>query len=320
MSARPHPAVRGPRRVLVVVDPAAPAQPALEKAARLGRALRATVELYTCDFREGLDGPGRDLAAARRRYVAAGEALLRRLAREYLKSGRTAVRYELGHPRAARILAEVRRTRPGLVVVDSHFHAGVRRALFGPADWPLIRDCPVPLLYAKPGRWHGAPRIAAAVDPRHPADPRARLDAAIVGQARALARALKGSLSVVHAWLPLEPAVAGPVALGLPGAAAAQVEQLLADAEAGAARAVAALSRGGGRPPAEVVLLRGAAVETLPGFAEVEGLDVLALGAVSRGRLYDALIGATAERLLERLPCDVLVVKARRGVRRRIPV
>ena len=79
------------------------------------------------------------------------------------------------------------------------------------------------------------------------------------------------------------------------------------------------------------MLLRGAAVETLPGFAEVEGLDVLALGAVSRGRLYEALVGATAERLLERVPCDLLVVKAPppaarrpapagRGVRRRIKV
>jgi universal stress protein E len=320
VKARPHPALRGARRLLVVVDPAAAAQPALEKAARLGRALRAAVELYTCDFREGLDGPGRGLAAARRGYVAAGEALLRGLAREYLKSGRAAVRYELGHPRVPRILAEVRRTRADLVIVDSHFHPGARRALFGPSDWPLIRDCPVPLLYAKPGRWHGAPRIAAAVDPRHPADRRARLDVEIVAQARALARALKGSLSVVHAWLPLEPAVAGPVALGLPGAAGGAVEQRLADAEAHAARAVTALSRGGGRPPAEVVLLRGAAVETLPGFAEVEGLDVIALGAVSRGRLYEALVGATAERLLERFACDVLVVKVRRGVRRRIPV
>ena len=320
MNTRPHAAVRGPRRVLVVVDPAAPAQPALEKAARLGRALRASVELYTCDFREGLDGRGRALAAARRRYVAAGEALLRGLAREYLKSGRTAVRYELGHPRVPRILAEVRRTRAELVVIDSHFHPGVRRALFGPADWPLIRDCPVPLLYAKPGRWHGAPRIAAAVDPRPPADPRARLGAAIVGHARALARALKGSLTVVHAWLPLEPAVAGPVALGLPGAAAAQVDALLVAAEARAAHAVAALSHGGGRPPAGVVVRRGAAGETQPGFAQVEGLDVLALGAVSRGPLYDALIGPTAERLLERVSCDVLVVKPPRGGRRGIPV
>ncbi len=134
----------------------------------------------------------------------------------------------------------------------------------------------------------------------------------------------------MHAWLPLEPAIAGPGILGLSPGAPAEVERRLAQTEAAAARAVAALGRGGGAPAGEPVLLRGAAVETLPGFAEVEGLDVLALGAVSRGRLYEALVGATAERLLERVPCDVLVVKAPapaarrapagRGVRRRIKV
>jgi universal stress protein E len=324
---RPTPPLAAPRRLLVVVDPAARAQPALEKAARLARVFKARVELYACDFREGLAGPGRARAAARRRAVQAGEAQLRGLARDYLRGRRCELRYELGHPRAERILARVRRARPDLVVLDSEFHAGARRALFGPADWPLIRDCPAPLLYAKPGRWRAAPRIAAAVDPLHPADPRARVDAALVGRARTLARGLQGSLSVVHAWLPLEPAFAGPAALGLPVGAPAEVERSLAAAEARAADAVERLCRDGGRPRALPVLLRGAAVETLPAFAEVEGLDLLVLGAVSRSRLYEALIGATAERLLERVPCDLLVVKARRpaaprprGARGRIPV
>jgi universal stress protein E len=325
------PAAVAPRRLLVVVDAAARSQPALEKAVRLARACRARVELYACDFREGLDGPGRALAAARQRVVAAGEAQLRQLARQYLLSRPSELCYELGHPRAERILARIRRSRPDLVIIDSQFHSGLRRALFGPADWPLIRDCPVPLLYAKPGRWRSAPRIAAAVDPLHPAEPRARLDAALVARARTLARALRGTLDVVHAWLPVEPAFAGPAVLGLPGGSAAEVERSLAETEARAADAVGRLCRGGGRPRATVVLLRGAAVETLPGFAAVEALDLLVLGAVSRGRLYQALIGATAERLLERVPCDLLVVKARqpaaarprparRGGRRRIPV
>ena len=331
MTTRPPARGFGFRRILVILDPAARAQPALEKAARLARGARARVELYACGFREGLNRPGRALAAARQREVEAGEASLGRLAREQLRGVRTEVRYELGHPRAERILARVRRSRPDLVILDSEFHPTARRALFGPADWPLIRDCPAPLLYAKPARWHAAPRVAAAVDPLHPAATGVGLDAAIVGRARALARGLHGSLSLVHAWLPLEPAVAGPAVLGLPLGGPAEVERLLADAEAQAARAVAALCRGGGRPAGEPVLLRGAAVETLPGFAEVEGLDVLAIGALSRSRLYDVLVGATAERLLERVPCDLLVVKvprpaarrqaaARRGGRRRAAV
>jgi universal stress protein E len=65
------------------------------------------------------------------------------------------------------------------------------------------------------------------------------------------------------------------------------------------------------------VLLRGAAVDALPGFAAARALDVLALGAIARRRLAEWLIGATAERLLERVPCDLLIVKAKRRSRRR---
>ncbi len=309
-----------PRRLLVVVDPSARSQPALEKAARLVEAFGARVELYACEFREGLDGRSRAVTAAKRAHLEAGSAALAALAHEFLPSGlRVEVEYELGHPRAERVLAQIRRSRPDLVVLDSHFHPAAGRALFTHADWSLIRDCPVPLLYAKPARWHVAPRVAVAVDPLHPAAGAQRLDAALVTTARRLARGLKGSLQVVHAWLPIDPAVAGSAVLGLSGAAPSEVVRLLAFAEANAATAVTAVAAGS-KPSAAVVLLRGAAVETLPGFAEVEHRDVLVLGAVSRSRLYEALIGATAERLLERVPCDLLIVKAPGRARARIPV
>ncbi|MBS0376374.1 MAG: universal stress protein [Proteobacteria bacterium] len=301
-----------PRRILVVVDPAADPQPTLDKAALLARAWRARLVAYCCDFREGLDGRGRAVAQARARQQVAGAAALGRLLRAGLRGQRAEVRYELGHPAAPRILAAVRRERAELVIAPAHFHGAARRTLFGPADWPLIRDCPVPLLYVRPTRWPAAPRVAAAVDPLHPADPSAALDRQLVGQARRLARALHGSLAVVHAWLPLEPVVAQSAMPGLPVGSPALVGRLLAEAEQRARAAVEALCRGGGPPPAQPVLLRGSAVETLPGFAEVEGLDLLVLGAIARSRLYEALVGATAERLLERVGCDLLVVKARR--------
>ena len=38
-------------------------------------------------------------------------------------------------------------------------------------------------------------------------------------------------------------------------------------------------------------------------------VDILAMGAIARSGLKRVLIGSTAERVLERLPCDVLVVK-----------
>ena len=44
-------------------------------------------------------------------------------------------------------------------------------------------------------------------------------------------------------------------------------------------------------------------------IAERIGADVVVMGAVARNRWKRLLIGATAERTLEHLPCDLLIVK-----------
>jgi universal stress protein E len=59
-------------------------------------------------------------------------------------------------------------------------------------------------------------------------------------------------------------------------------------------------------------LVDGAAVEALPAFVERERIDLLAMGAVSRGGFFDLFIGGTAETVLERLACDVVIIKPAR--------
>ena len=54
----------------------------------------------------------------------------------------------------------------------------------------------------------------------------------------------------------------------------------------------------------------GGAAEYLPWMAAQWCVDILAMGAISRSGLKRVFIGSTAERVLETLPCDVLVVKS----------
>ena len=68
------------------------------------------------------------------------------------------------------------------------------------------------------------------------------------------------------------------------------------------------------RPPAASTRRRctccGAARSTSCRVTLTEaGADFVVMGAVSRTRLQEIFIGSTAERVLDRLPCDVLVVK-----------
>jgi universal stress protein E len=72
---------------------------------------------------------------------------------------------------------------------------------------------------------------------------------------------------------------------------------------------LAAIGEKHGLPPEQVRLEQGSAVEVLPRLVERLRADVLVMGAVSRSRLQELFVGSTAERVLDRLGCDVLVVK-----------
>ena len=76
-----------------------------------------------------------------------------------------------------------------------------------------------------------------------------------------------------------------------------------------AGEAVHELLAGHALPPDAVRLVEGAAVDVLPAWCTANGIDVLVAGVVSRSRLAEAIVGSTAERLLERVSCDLLVVR-----------
>ena len=59
---------------------------------------------------------------------------------------------------------------------------------------------------------------------------------------------------------------------------------------------------------AERHLLAGYAEQAIPDF-RANDIDLLLMGAVARGHLDNALIGQTAERVLEEVECDLLVLK-----------
>ena len=61
--------------------------------------------------------------------------------------------------------------------------------------------------------------------------------------------------------------------------------------------------------PAQQHLLKGVPEESIPRFVEENKVDLLVMGAISRGSLENALIGNTAERVLENSDCDLLVIK-----------
>lgn len=288
-------------KILVVLDAEATEHPAIDKAAAIAAGSGAILRLFCCDHDPRLVArlflSPESLSAARVAFLRRRRAWLEELAAPLVARGlEVEVEAAWDAPLNDGVLREVALSRPGLVVKDTAWHAPIRRALFTAPDWQLARTCPVPLLLVKAAAWGEPCRVAAAVDPGHPDDAAGVLDHAILRSAAALGGWLAGRASVVHAFLPLDPALA---AQGGP------------DLREAAAAALAALLEPHAFPPGNVSLVEGAAAQALPEYCAAHGIDVLVVGALSRSRLQEAVVGSTAERLLDRVPSDLLIVRAR---------
>jgi universal stress protein E len=304
------------RRVLVVVDPTAASHPAVEKGAHLARLARAHLELVISDYspeiapRHFFDAETYDVAAAR--YRAPHVDKLEALASPLRAQGLTVdVDVQLETPLHIAILRKIRAVEPDIVVKDTHYHTVIRRTLLTNTDWHLIRECPVPLLLVRREPWSSeAPRVGAAVDPGHVRDEPAVLDHAILDAAERLKATCGAQTFAVHVFAALRGLRAGAAQNDEWGVGRGAFGKVVQELRAARQREFERLFEGRSFAPADRFFLDGDVIETLPLFVAEQNADILVLGAVARGRAYELFVGSTAERLLDRLPCDVLIVKA----------
>jgi universal stress protein E len=301
-------------RILAVLDPTAAAQPALEKATLLARRCDATLELFICDFDPALSG--RPLAESERMRELREEFVAERM--EFLEERADELRAEgvaaethvhWDNPVHRGILRRVEESSPDVVVKDTHYHSVLRRTLFTNTDWHLIRACPVPLLLAKPTEWGETPHVVAALDPEHLGDKPAALDHDILEYAELLARRLEGEVHAAHAFFPAALLAAATSVAGMPLATGVGAREIVEEERQRVGAILARVVAAHGLPPERVRLEQGSAVEVLPRIVERLRADILVMGAVSRSRMQELFVGSTAERVLDRIGCDVLVVK-----------
>jgi universal stress protein E len=294
-------------RVLVVVDPAAATQPAVSRAARVARSTGWAVELLVC-LHEPLPrhlARSGDARAVRRTLLAHQLGYLKDLARAHAGLDIEA-KAVWDRPLHEAIIRETLRSEPRLVMKATQYVPPIARALMTQADWHLIRDCPAPLWLVRGPEWPAQPVVAAFLDPLHANDKPAALDRRILDEAGFVAERLGGTLHAVHCHDVLPAAAA--VASTMPGAAeplgaAMQAVRAEIQARLGELAAATALA------PTRLHLVDGAAGEAIPAVAHQLGASLAVMGAVSRSRLEQAFVGHTAERVLDRLACDILIVK-----------
>jgi universal stress protein E len=302
-------------RILAVIDPTTDVQPAAAKAARLARCSGASLELFACDIDPALTGEfffdEQALRRLRAEFLAERTAYLEEIADQLRQTGldvSTHVHWD--NPLHEGILRRVAECEPDLVCKDTHYHPALRRALFTNTDWHLVRSCPVPLLLARTADWAPRPRLLAALDPGHHGDKPAALDHDIVTAAQLLARHLDGTVEAVHVFFPAALLAATAAMAGIAPAPDIGEGGLIEAERERLSRCMHEIAQAHGLDARAVRVAQGTAAERLPALAAERHADLLVMGAVSRSRLREFFVGSTAERVLDRLPCDVLIIKS----------
>lgn len=283
----------------------------VERAAWLAKLTDSGLELLLCDptasyLREEfiVSSEVRDIVA---NVDQAEQETLARLA-EVPKAQGIDVVTAISHDRPIEdvIIGRAAELDPRYVVKGTHYHTPAERATFSDTDWQLMKRLDFALWFVKPVNWKDKPLVVAAVDPMHQQDEMALLDARIVARAKSIAQACNGHVALLHTYQRLVEIgsramwAIKPVKLPID-----DLDQKLRDEHR---EKLDNFARECGIDAESVHQLPGRAHELLPSFAQSHGANLIVMGALSRSGLRKRYIGNTAARVLDHLPCDVLII------------
>jgi universal stress protein E len=303
--------VTNQQRVLVVVDPTASFHPAIERAAWLARHAPVRIELFISDYAPQLADSRSHGAAATQARAAVLERHRGRLEQlaAPLRAGGTAVDVDVrwDYPLHDSIVRKAQDSGADLVVKDTHYHSVLKRSIFSNTDWSLIRNCAATLWLVKPRPPGQKPCFVAAVDPLHERDKPADLDQRILAMGNDLCRTLGGELHVFHAF-----DVTAAIALSTDGMTmpiALPINEITDAMRAEHTEVVERLCKKHGVPAEHTHIHQGGTRQLLLTLTEQLRADAVVMGAISRSGLKGLFLGNTAEDVLDRLHCDLIIVK-----------
>lgn len=294
--------------VLVVLDPAAEEQKALNRAIELAEhtpcKLTAFVSIYDFSYEMTTMLSGEERESMRQAVLKDREIWAERLlfgARQ--KNIECSVNVVWHNRPFESIVQAVQQQGYDLVIKGTHDHDTLKSILFTPTDWHILRKCPCPVLLVKDHAWPVEGNIIAAVNAGSSKPHHQMLNQLIIQHALDMAGFLKANVHLVNAYP------------GTPVQVAVEIPEFNADAYNDAMRhhhkdAVLQLSREFGIADGHTHVLEGLPEDVIPRVAESLDAEMVVIGTIGRTGLSAAIIGNTAEHVIDRLDCDILALKA----------
>lgn len=296
------------QHILVVMDPAADTHPALHRAvsvAALQEQAAITLFMPIYDFSYEMTSM---LSSTERDEMRAGvlqgrEEWLKEILLPYQNSSITFTIKVVWHSRPFEaIILQVQEGQHDLVIKSSHKHNVIQTFIFTPTDWHLLRKCPCPVLLVKERDWPMGGNVLAAVNCAADDHDQVALNNKVIAESKEVARLLTAELHLINAY-PITPV---NMALELPDF---DPNAYNAAVKRHHEKAMLVYAERFNLDHSVLHLEEGLAEEVIPHCATLIDASLVILGTVGRTGLSAALLGNTAEQVIDKLSCDILVLR-----------
>lgn len=300
------------QRVLVILDQNeldSQPEPALDRGVLIARETNAILELFVSEYYPSFYTPLLEKYLnvwKPETYIRFALSRLQEISRMLINQEQLSVLTDAAwnHHQYDGIIQKVSSAKPDLMIKTVHHDNQLNRTFFNYTDWHLIRHCPCPLMLAQSKDTWATRAIVACVDPAHIHGHAETLDNSIIEIAQQFAYRLRGDLHIFHAveFMP-EPLFR----LWQPGST---YEIYKKEAREEHETLLSELLKPYGIGMRRVHIVEGKPEDALQSFVKEINASLVVMGVVSKGTLENLLIGNTAEKVLDALSCDILVVKS----------
>ncbi|MBQ4832222.1 universal stress protein UspE [Pseudoalteromonas sp. MMG010] len=293
------------KNILVVIDPTKDDQHGLsrsiELAKKTGAAITAFMTVYDFSYEMTTMLSSDEREAMRNAVIKDRELWLEDLISPYSQLNITTQVLWQNRPFEA-IITTVIEQQFDLVIKSTHQHDTLKSVIFTPTDWHLVRKCPTPVLFVKEMSWPENGNILASVNAVSENQQHRDLNKRIIKDALFLADLAGANLNLVNAY----PATPINIAIEIPEFNPCDYNESVKNHHIASTHKLAHEFNLG---PHQCYIEEGLPEDVLPHVAKRLNSELVVIGTVGRTGLSAALVGNTAEHVIDSLDCDVLALK-----------
>ena len=295
------------QKILAVIDPTTEDQKALKRAIELASKTNATItaflSIYDFSYEMTTMLSSDEREAMRATLINDRAQWLKEIIQGLATEGLTIDSNVIWHNRPFEpIIEQVLINGYDIVIKGTHQHDKLKSVIFTPTDWHILRKCPCPVLLVKEHSWPINGNIVASVNVGSDEEEHQSLNRKITEEAVNLSKLILANIHLVNSF----PGTPVNIAIEIPEFNASEYnDSMLRHHKKAMEEHAKQFSIDINHTHVE----EGLPEDVIEKISEELDAELVILGTIGRTGLSAALIGNTAEHVIDRLNCDVLALK-----------